>query len=142
VWIVEPVAYNLPIATTRGGSPTNILPRYEICVCSSSFSSSSSSSAQLSFVLTLPRASSCYIGSASSCCIGLCCCVMPMEEITCSISRLISSLISLLNSSLILASWSCVAGVQMRKIGKLIQKIILPLHQTQQCRHYQGVLGC
>jgi len=34
-----------------------------------------------------------------------------MDEITYSISRLISSLISRLNSSLILASWSCVAGV-------------------------------
>jgi len=36
---------------------------------------------------------------------------MPMDEITCSISRLISSLISRLKSSLILASWSCMAGV-------------------------------
>jgi len=34
-----------------------------------------------------------------------------MDEITCSISRLISSLISRLKSSLILASWSCVASV-------------------------------
>ena len=87
VWIVEPVAYTLPIATTREGSPTNNLQRYEICVCSSSSSSSSSSSTQLPFVLTLPHASSCCIGSASSCCIGLCCYVMPMDEITCSISH-------------------------------------------------------
>ena len=36
---------------------------------------------------------------------------MPMEDLTCSISRLISSLISLFKSSLILASWSGVAGV-------------------------------
>ena len=36
---------------------------------------------------------------------------MPMDEITCSISCLISSLISRLKYSLILASWSCVAGV-------------------------------
>jgi len=47
VWIVEPIAYTLPIATTRGGSPANNLQRYEICFCSSSSSSSSSSSAQL-----------------------------------------------------------------------------------------------
>jgi len=59
VWIVKPVAYTLPIATNRGGSPANNLQRYEISVCSSS--SSSSSSTQLPFVLILPR-----VGSAKN----------------------------------------------------------------------------
>jgi len=45
---------HFPIATNRGGSPTNNLHRYEVSVLVSS-SSSSSDAAQLPFVLALSR---------------------------------------------------------------------------------------
>jgi len=54
VWSVEDVGNALPIATNRGGSPTNNLHWYEVSVLVSS-SSSSSDAAQVPFVLALPR---------------------------------------------------------------------------------------
>jgi len=56
-----------------------------------------------------------------------------MDSTFYSISYLISSLISRLNSSLILASWFCVAGVTDEEDREADPKTVLPLHQTQQC---------
>ena len=67
---------------------------------------------------------------------------MPMDDLTCSISRLISSLIYLFKSSLILASWSGVAGVLEEEDREADPKNCLTPTPNQQCGHDQGVLGC
>ena len=67
VWSVEDMENTLPIATNRGGSPTNNLQRYEVSVLVSS--SSSSSTVQLPFVLAFP-----CVGTIIPSCKGVCCC--------------------------------------------------------------------